>query len=183
MRPLIYIWKYRSIAKTPNCSKAGTGYKYESQKNHSVWKSRARHQSDWHLHVRHVRIMAAVSDLRSCLLYAIETSSFVRCPEAVPPTLRTIFLLSHRSSSSLRQWLQAFQLIPPTPYFGSSNIVIMNGTRRLYLSATLALMSLGCLVLGQLVVKNDLDSVLARYENVSTYYTFLKVSLDGLSRD
>lgn len=56
----------------------------------------------------------------------------------------------------------------------------MNQTRRIYLSAML--LSLGCLVLGQLVIKNDLDSVLARYENVSTYYNLLKVSFMVISR-
>lgn len=40
------------------------------------------------------------------------------------------------------------------------------------------LLSLGRLVLGQLVVKNDLNSFLARYENLSTYYDLLKVRHD-----
>ena len=54
----------------------------------------------------------------------------------------------------------------------------MNELHPLYLLAVL--LGLGHLVLGQLVVKNDLDSVLARYENVSTYYDLLKVRSDGL---
>ncbi|KAL1866048.1 hypothetical protein Daus18300_006949 [Diaporthe australafricana] len=42
------------------------------------------------------------------------------------------------------------------------------------------LLSFGCLVLGQLVLKNDLDSILSRYENVSTYYNLLKAHPDAL---
>lgn len=49
----------------------------------------------------------------------------------------------------------------------------MNETRPLYLLAILA--SLGCLVLGELVLINDLYRVLARYENLSTYYNLLQV--------
>lgn len=49
----------------------------------------------------------------------------------------------------------------------------MNETRPLYLLAILA--SLGCLVLGELVLINDLYRVLARYENLSTYYHLLQV--------
>lgn len=45
-----------------------------------------------------------------------------------------------------------------------------------YLSAIL--MGLGRLALGQLVVKNDLDSFLARSENLSIYYDLLKVIHD-----
>ncbi|KAK2600545.1 hypothetical protein N8I77_010072 [Diaporthe amygdali] len=42
------------------------------------------------------------------------------------------------------------------------------------------LLSLGCLVFGQLVLKNDLDSILASYRNVSTYYNLLKAHPDAL---
>lgn len=45
------------------------------------------------------------------------------------------------------------------------------------------LMGLGRLVLGQLVVKNDLDSFLARSENLSIYYDLLKVVHDEFWQD
>lgn len=47
------------------------------------------------------------------------------------------------------------------------------------LSLLAVFLSLGCLVAGQLVVKNDLDSVLARYDHISTYYNLLKAGLYG----